>query len=127
MEQTTAKRARILIFILCAVAVISAVFCVLILRSSKQGEQPVAEIYINGKLADSIPLNSVKETYRFTVDNESGSNMVEVRPGAIGIVSADCPDKICVKQGFITDSHLPVTCLPHRLVIRIRKEHETWD
>ncbi len=127
MEQTTAKRARILILILCAAAAVSAVFCVLLLRPFGQDGQPVAEIYVNGKLTDSIPLNRVSETYRFTVENESGSNVVEVRPGSIGIVSADCPDKICVNQGFITDSHLPVTCLPHRLVICIRKENETWD
>ena len=47
-------------------------------------------------------------------------NEIEVRPGSIGIISADCPDKLCVGQGFISDTRLPVTCLPNRLVIQLR-------
>ena len=65
-----------------------------------------------------IPLSDVKEAYTFTVTGATGSqNEVEVRPGSIGILSADCPDKLCVHQGFISDSRLPITCLPNRLVI----------
>ena len=35
--------------------------------------------------------------------SDGGKNQVEVRPGSIGIVSADCPDKLCVRQGFLSD------------------------
>ena len=34
-------------------------------------------------------------------------------------MSADCPDKLCVKQGFIDRPVLPIACLPNRLVIRL--------
>lgn len=81
----------------------------------------IAEIYQNGTLMQSISLDSVTEPYTFTVTGENGCrNEVEVRPGSIGIISADCPDKLCVRQGFIHTSLLPVTCLPNRLVIQIR-------
>lgn len=86
--------------------------------------QYVAQIYQNGKLIQSIPLDSVETTYRFTVTGENGChNEIEVCPGSIGIISADCPDKLCVKQGFIRSSLLPITCLPNHLVIQIRAKN----
>ncbi len=69
----------------------------------------------------SIPLNEETEERIFTVKGENGCvNEIEVRPGSIGILSADCPDRLCVRQGFISDTKLPITCLPNRLVIQLR-------
>ena len=45
---------------------------------------------------------------------------MEVRPGAIRVSEADCPDKICVGMGWLTDGAAPIVCLPHRLMIRRR-------
>ncbi len=80
-----------------------------------------ADVFQNGELIESIPLDKVREPYTFTVTGEGGcTNEIEVRPGSIGIISADCPDRLCVHQGFISDSRLPVTCLPNRVVILLR-------
>ena len=85
----------------------------------------IADIYQNGSLLQSICLTSVEEPYTFTVTGEGNvTNEIEVRNGSIGIISASCPDKLCVHQGFISGSLLPITCLPNRLVIQVR-ESET--
>lgn len=82
-----------------------------------------AEIYQQGKLLQTIPLSTVTESYSFSVEDDDGNeNIIAVRPGSIGITSATCPDKLCVHQGFIENSLLPITCLPNRLVIQIREE-----
>lgn len=95
-------------------------------RSSSQ--QLMADIYQNGELLRSIPLHSVEETYTFTVTGTDGCrNEIQVCPGSIGMISADCPDKLCVKQGFIRSSILPITCLPNHLVIQIRTEDNIKD
>lgn len=109
-----------------AALILLSVFSLLyILLPKGQTADMIAEIYQNGKLITSIPLDEVREAYRFTVTGEDGHvNEIEVRPGSIGIISADCPDKLCVRQGFISDSRLPVTCLPNRLVIRLRLPEE---
>ena len=39
--------------------------------------------------------------------------------GRIRVESADCPDQVCVDQGWISDGTVPVVCLPNRLVIQI--------
>lgn len=81
----------------------------------------VADIYQNGELILSIPLDHVKEPYTLDIEGENGClNQIEVRPCSIGMISADCPDLLCVKQGFIHSPTIPVTCLPNRLVIRLR-------
>lgn len=76
----------------------------------------------------SIPLDDVPESRSFTLKAaDGGTNRIEIRSGSIGILSADCPDKLCVKQGFIKDSRLPITCLPNRLVIQLRPAQDSDD
>jgi len=82
-----------------------------------------AYLYQDGRLLQTIPLNQVTENYRFTVNaTDGGYNIIEVSPVGIAIAEADCPDQICVLQGCVTDSLLPITCLPHRLVIELKAD-----
>ena len=79
----------------------------------------VANVYQNGVCIRSIDLAAVTEGYTFTVTDEAGENVVEVAPGRIRVLSADCPDQVCVRMGWLSDAAAPIVCLPHRLVIRI--------
>ena len=67
-----------------------------------------------------IDLAEVESEYSFDItDDEGGTNTVTVRPGEIAVTSANCPDKVCVHMGYIKNSSVPITCLPHKLVITI--------
>ena len=93
-----------------------------ILAPSSGGTDCVADIYQEGELLASFPLDGFDAPYRFTVTGENGCvNELEIRSGSIGMVSADCPDKLCVHQGFIDRPGLPIVCLPNRLVIQLRR------
>ncbi|MBR4184159.1 MAG: NusG domain II-containing protein [Clostridia bacterium] len=81
----------------------------------------VANIYRNGVCVRSVDLSKVEEPYEFTLTDAAGENTVRVEPGRIRVVAADCPDKICVNTGWISDSAAPIVCLPHRLVIRLEE------
>lgn len=111
--------------LLAAAAALTAAACLLYIflnRKAAPAASLTAELYQDGSLIREISLNEVAEPYTFTIYAQNGGfNTVEVRSGSIGIVSADCPDQICVRQGFIGSSLLPVTCLPNRLVIQIRE------
>lgn len=92
-------------------------------ESTTNPQNITADIYQNGELIQSISLDSIEEPYTFIVTGDNGCrNEIEVRPGSIGIISADCPDKLCVHQGFIHSSLLPITCLPNHLVIQLHTE-----
>lgn len=110
------RNAKIILILLLAAAVLSAGF--LLLRQ-KQTSSPVARITRDGEVLEEIPLDEVEESYSFVVEDEAGSNTILVEPGRIRVSEADCPDQVCVNQGFISDGTVPVVCLPHKLIIEI--------
>lgn len=122
---TLPKRACLLAS--CIVLLLVCCALSLFLRRRAAGDSELtytACLYQNGSLLQSIPLDQVSETCHFTVDAaDGGYNIIEVSPGSIAIVEADCPDRLCVLQGPISDSLLPITCLPHRLVIELKPNH----
>lgn len=102
----------------------SAVFVIglgafLLLRSMGAGEGAVARIWLDGELYEEIPLDTVAVPYEFDITTDRGTNRVRVEHGSIQVVSADCPDQVCVRQGAITGGYVPIACVPHGLVIDI--------
>ena len=87
----------------------------------KEGGEYIADIFQDGALLYSIPLSGARENQSFRLETVSGGfNEIEISADGIRIRSASCPDKLCVRQGFLQDSGLPIVCLPNRLVIRLR-------
>lgn len=110
------RSGKILLFLLLAAVVLSAGF---ILTKKEEPSAPVARITRDGELLREISLDEVEESYSFVVEDELGSNTILVEPGRIRVSEADCPDQVCVNQGFISDGTVPVVCLPHKLMIEI--------
>ena len=81
----------------------------------------IANIYVSGQCIRSIDLDQVKEQEVFTVRCENGYNEVCVEPGQICIIDSDCPDQICVNNGWLTNRATPIVCLPHQVVIQLEK------
>ncbi len=44
---------------------------------------------------------------------------MEVSEGKIRVCEADCPDQVCVMQGWLEDDIIPIACLPSGLVIQM--------
>ena len=79
-----------------------------------------AEIYQNGELVETIRLDQVTEAETVLGEGEDGAeSLVEAAPGRIRMKSADCPDQVCVHQGWISDSTVPIVCLPHQVIIEV--------
>lgn len=78
-----------------------------------------ARIYQDGQLLYTIELSRVEEGYTFPVEGPAGVNTIQVEPGRIRVAAADCPDQVCVHQGWISNGVAPIVCLPNRLTIRI--------
>lgn len=116
-------------FILSVILLVLGTFSLLwILLYPGRDESYTAYIHVDGTLFKTIPLDEVDTPYEFTIQTEDGHyNTICVEPGSIRISSADCPDLICVKQGAVTNSLLPITCLPHKLVISLKPTDEISD
>ena len=85
----------------------------------------VAVVTVDGVEYGRYPLS---EDHTETIRFEDGSyNRFAIQDGYVNMPEASCPDQICVHQGFINTSLLPITCLPNRLVIRVREETVCLD
>ncbi len=108
-----------------ALALVLAALSLLLLR--QRGAPAAAEILQDGVLLREVDLGRVTEEESFRVEWEGGYNLVTVRPGAICVSEADCPDQICVHMGWLTDGTAPIVCLPHRLMIRLKGTADAAD
>ena len=99
------------------VILICSMLPLLLLRGN--GEGGIARILVDGEQLRSVDLAS-SATETFEVVSEDGDrNVVAIERGRIRVTEANCPDQVCVRQGWISDSATPIVCLPHGLVIEI--------
>ncbi|MBQ8823277.1 MAG: NusG domain II-containing protein [Lachnospiraceae bacterium] len=118
-KQTNSKALWALISII-LLLLLGSIISIFLISTSESSY--TAHIYQDGQLLESIDLSTVTQSYQLTFEAEGGSyNIVEIRPGQIAVTDASCPDHICVNQGFIHNSMLPITCLPNKLVIQLKE------
>lgn len=85
------------------------------LYSQRQTRKQVY-IHKDSKLIGIYPINSDR------VLRLDEHNTVVIEDGKVRMLSADCPDKRCVRQG--AGDTLPIICLPNRVVVEIRARDE---
>ncbi len=126
MNPQLRKRALLLSFCLVLIMLGSCLY--LYMRHINDADTYTAYIYQDGTLVKQINLSSVAEEYTLTLyDSDGGMNTILIHPGSIAVTSADCPDQVCVHQGAIRNSLLPITCLPHKLVIELKANRTDID
>ena len=96
--------------------VLSSLF--FLFRSSTKKEGDTVKIYFDNEEFESVPLSEEREI------SVNGTNTVCIENGKVFMKSADCPDKICVKQAPLNSSGRDIVCLPNRVTIRVISEKE---
>lgn len=120
------KSAKLWIVVFLTLAAVSAAAIVLWNHVSSGGH--IARIYQDGVCIRELDLNRLDAPTTFSVETGTGGwNTVEAEPGRIRIRQADCPDQVCVRQGWISDASVPIVCLPNRLVIQIEGGGDALD
>jgi len=113
------KGDKITAIVIACILVISSVSVFAYMKLSK-GSHHIAEIKQDGKVIKTIDLDKVQEGQDIKISYDTDHyNIVRIEKGRIRITDADCPDKVCVKTGWITQSGQSVICLPHKLIIKI--------
>ena len=79
----------------------------------------VAEIYQDGALVQTIDLTALKEPQEILLTNGEKENQILAENGQIAMLSANCPDHLCVRQGPIQNGIYPIVCLPNKVVIKL--------
>lgn len=93
---------------------------VMAIKYMLSSEHKTAKIYQDGEIIREIALDTLTEPIEFEITDENGhENIVRAEQGRIRIISADCPDKVCVNQGWIENGVVPIVCLPNKVTIEI--------
>ncbi len=83
--------------------------------TGKQGENAV--VSVDGTVTATY---SLAQDGIFPIRGTAGGmNTLVIRDGKACIQEADCPDKLCVRQGWIHRTGESVICLPHKVVVTI--------
>ena len=75
-----------------------------------------AVIKIDGLIIHELDLTEEKI---FVLEAGGGKNILEIKNGAIRVLEADCPNKICIRCGAIKNVGETIACVPHKLLIEI--------
>lgn len=78
-----------------------------------------AEILQNGRVIRKFDLKQGLPPEEFKIESYEGYNIIQVNGDKIAIIEADCPDKDCVRRGWLKCAGDSAVCLPHRVVIRV--------
>jgi len=84
-----------------------------------------AEIYLDNQLVKKIDL-STAQNGTFSVAGRLDV-IFEIKDGAIRFYESSCPDKICIRAGFLSRSNQSAACLPNKMVLKIVSNTETDD
>lgn len=75
-------------------------------------------IRVDGEIWRRLPLGTDTEAVY-----ESGGrrNVISLKGGTARMEEANCPDRLCVKRGGISDTGAVIVCLPNRVSVKLEK------
>lgn len=115
---------RVLIAVAAAIFAAGIVGCLLLLFAPSDHNKVL--IRRDGEVLYSLDLS--KETNRtFVIPYGGSSNTIEIRDGRIRVMEAECPDKVCVRTGWLSSSAIPIVCLPNHLEILFASGNDDID
>jgi len=119
------KKGDMILVIVLIVAVFAS-FAGLRLFRNTGSTTKIAVITQNGKVVRKINLDKVQGSERIQISGEY-DEVILAEKGRIRFESANCPDRVCVKTGWLSQKGDAAVCLPNRTIIKIEGEKENVD
>lgn len=108
------------IILITAALATAAVFLLCINVFSGVGEYAVVEV--NSEIVAQLPL---AENMVYDIETGNGvTNTLRIENGEAKMLSADCPDKICVNHKSISKNNESIICLPNKVIVTIVSDIE---
>ena len=100
------------IFLIIGLIILTAILSFFIYKNQNSNDLYV-EVSIDGQIVETFSIDEDMESMLST------GNKLLIKDGKVYIYEADCPDKLCIKQGSIDKVNESIICLPNKLVVRI--------
>ena len=116
------SRKKLLRDIILIVAVLFAGVVLLIVTGSrgKAGSYAVVMVRNNETARYSLSTDGI-----YTING--GTNTIEIKDGKVRMTEAECPNHLCVRQGWISFSGQSIVCLPNELSVTITGADDAAD
>lgn len=98
------------ILLIAALLVLGAV----LLLTAKSCKERATEVRVE---ADGIEIGRYPLSQDATYSLNGGTNILVIENGAAFLKEANCPDKLCVRQGKISLQGQCIVCLPNKLTV----------
>ena len=92
----------------------------LLIGNRKEGSE--VRVMVEGK---EIGVYSLSKDGEYSLNG--GTNTLIIKDGKAYMTDADCPDKLCVRQGKISRNGETITCLPNKLTVTVIDEKGEVD
>ena len=92
----------------------------------KHKEGSAAIVKQGDVIVHRINLDEIKEPYTFEIEGDYRL-VVEVSNGSIRVLEADCPDRLCVKSGWLRYKGDIAVCLPNKTMIKLEGVNDSVD
>ncbi len=85
------------------------------------GDADIVTVNKDGKTLEVIRLSNIEQPYTI----ELVGNTICIESDGVSMTEADCPDKLCVRQGKIKSG--AIICLPNKVSVEFKKKHGDVD
>jgi hypothetical protein len=105
------------IFIILAVVALCVFLIIHGVTGAGASTDLTVRVTANGKEVMSLPLQDGIE--ELTFEGYQGDSLLEISEGKVHMIDSACPDKLCVRTGWISRPGESIVCLPNKVVIEI--------
>lgn len=77
-------------------------------------------IKADGKVVQEIALSADTPAQRINIPGKRDNAVLEIKEGRVRMLEADCPDQVCVKQGWIDRAGQSIVCVPNEIAVYLQ-------
>lgn len=111
-------------YLMAFIVIISLISLIYVKKSAFNYNEKYISIQVDGEEIKKIIFDKKLIGKTIPIKTEYGYNLIEIGDEKVRVIEADCPDKLDVKQGYISKAGEVIVCLPNRLVIEIKGANE---
>ena len=113
------------VIVVLAVLVLSIFLIVQGVAGAGADSELEVSVSANGEEVLVRPLG--EDTFELTIPGYAGDSYLEISDGRVRMVDSACPDKLCVRTGWISRPGESIVCLPNRVVIEVKSGEDGPD
>ncbi|KAF1085542.1 hypothetical protein SPSYN_01685 [Sporotomaculum syntrophicum] len=113
------NRVNKLIYAILAILIIGSFIGVAVYEQMLKGQAPVAVIYKDKQIFQRVYLTKSINKQINVRDSDGHYNLVEIKDGQVRVKEADCPNKLCIKAGWLNKPGQMAVCIPNRVSVVI--------